>query len=324
MLRGYLSGCTLVCLLAIPAGAQPNNETKLAAARQLGQAGVELYMKGDTAGALDKLRRAYSVHAAPTLGLWYGRALERSGKLVEASERYREAAGAALGSDASTAFRQAQADARKALEAVTPRISQLTLEPPVPEPDGLQVSLDGEELPTALLGVAIPVNPGAHVLKISVKGQSHEQTLQLTEGQPLAAKLALPAASKPRYRPSELDADARSALSRTQIVAVMHSAQAELNRCGRGRSGGAVASLAIRGQTGVVESAKIKLNDQFIAQLPSTRSAREQLTTLYSQCLSGVLQRTRFPVFQKDVLEIDYVFRFTSGTNQRAAAEPRR
>src|SRR5262249_26439857 len=139
------------------ASAQPSHETKVAAARQLGQAGVELYMSGDTNGALDKLGRAYSVYQAPTLGLWYGRALERAGRLVEASERYREVSGATLGADATQAFRQAQTDARRALELVTPRIAQLTVEVPNVDLSHVRITLDGEELPTALLGIPIPV-----------------------------------------------------------------------------------------------------------------------------------------------------------------------
>lgn len=296
--------------------AQPTHETKIAAARQLGQAGVELYMSGDTSGALDKLGRAYSVYQAPTLGLWYGRALERAGRLVEASERYREVSGATLSADATQAFRQAQTDARHALESVTPRIAQLTIEVPSIDLSNLRVSLDGEELPTALLGIPIPVNPGAHVLKAAVGARTSEQALTLKEGQPLAAKIALPEA---RLRPSELGTrEAASAsragqpagaLTRTQIVAVMHRLQPELNRCAHGHAGGAVVSLVIRGAGGQVESAKVKLHDPISEQL--TADHTPQLIDQFASCMSGVIEHARFPAFDKPTLEIDYVFRFT-------------
>ena len=57
---------------------------------QLGYEGVAAYQKGDYVSARDKLERAYRVVRAPSLGLWSARALEKSGKLVEASERYLE------------------------------------------------------------------------------------------------------------------------------------------------------------------------------------------------------------------------------------------
>jgi hypothetical protein len=335
----------MVSVLALSAHAQsgpsPASETKVAAARQLGQAGIELYTKGDTAGAVDKLRRAYAVYPAPTLGLWYGRALERAGKVVEAAERYREVAGAALGSEASAAFRQAQVDAQKALGAVTPRIAQLTIEVPGSEGAGLtqlHVTLDGSELPAELLGIPIPVNPGKHVLKAAAAERSAEQAVELKEGQPLTAKLALTAAGSDKnahkpavltqraYAPaasSDSGASDERALSRTQVVAVMHGAQKELNRCGRGRAGGAIATLSIRGATGQVESAQVKLDDRFLTQLPSSKETRAQLVNLYTNCMTSVLVRTRFPLFQKPVFELDYVFRFAgSGAPQSAQAQP--
>ena len=41
--------------------------------------------------ASEKLERAYSVLRVPSIALWSARALEKGGKLVEASERYLEA-----------------------------------------------------------------------------------------------------------------------------------------------------------------------------------------------------------------------------------------
>lgn len=305
------------CQLLGTAHAQPSHETKVAAARQLGQAGVELYMSGDTAGAVDKLGRAYSVYPAPTLGLWYGRALERAGRLVEASERYREVSGATLSADATQAFRQAQADARSALETVTPRIAQLTIEVPTLDLSHLRVTLDGEELPTALLGIPIPVNPGEHVLKAAAGARLSEQALTLKEGQPLAAKITFPKVS---LRPSELGTrdqanapragQTGAALTRTQLVSVMHRAQPELNRCANGHAGGAVVSLVIHGAGGQVESANVKLHEQVVEQLTAERTP--ELAEQYASCMASVIERARFPSFEQPTLEVDYVFRFTA------------
>jgi hypothetical protein len=132
-----------------------------------------------------------------------------------------------------------------------------------------------------------------------------------------ANQLAASSALRPAQLDDGTDATALDAkqrdgsLARTQIVAVMHRAQAELDRCGHGRSGGALASLVIRGATGQVESAKVKLDEKFFQQLASLGSGtRDDLVRLYTRCMVGVLERARFPLFQRPVLEIDYVFRF--------------
>ena len=312
----------ILCVLAAPVHAQTSEETKVAAARQLGQTGVELYMNGDTQGALDKLQRAYALYPAPTLGLWFARALERAGRLVEAGERYRQAASAELGADATQAFRQAKADAHQALDQLTPRLAQLTVDVPGVNLASVKVSLDGNELPTALLGVPIPVDPGAHALKGVFGSQSQEQKLQLKEGETQSATFTF------APEPEKLaDGWARSGLNpaqpsttpaadtmpRAKILKVMQGMQTQMNDCGHGLSGSAVASLIIRGATGQVENAKVKLDDKFVQQLaPNGVVTKDRLVELYTSCMVRVLQQAHFPVFERPLLEIQYPFRIST------------
>src|SRR5262245_45075283 len=104
--------CTLfiACCVASQAAAQAADESALAAARALGRDGVTLYQSGQYAQALDKLERAYAVARVPSLGLWAGRALEKLGRLVEASQRYREVTLIPLTGTESDVLRKAQAD----------------------------------------------------------------------------------------------------------------------------------------------------------------------------------------------------------------------
>jgi len=297
-------------------------------------------MSGDNAGALEKLQRAYAVYQAPSLGLWYGRALERAGRLVEASEKYRQVSALPLGTDATPAFRQAQADARVALEAVTPRLAQLTvvvagIELPR-EAERLHVKLDERELPSALLGVAVPVDPGSRVLKAVYGSQTLEQTLSFKEAESqtanftftpepaaVAAAAAPPQAAptfKSRLQPLPRLVD--NTLSRSQIVSVMQTAQPDLNQCGRGLSGNGIASLSIQGTTGRVDAAKVKFSDEFLAQLfPSRAVTKERLIELYSKCMVRVLRQLRFPTFPKPVLDVDYAFRFAGAAAEHADNE---
>jgi Tfp pilus assembly protein PilF len=91
MRRGRaLIPCLLgVLSLAGTALAEVDDATR-ASARQLGYAGVEEFQGGQYESARAKLEKAYRVLKAPSLGLWSARALEKLGKLVEASERYLE------------------------------------------------------------------------------------------------------------------------------------------------------------------------------------------------------------------------------------------
>lgn len=153
----------LVCAGSVLA--QERDVRAVSAARQLGQDGVALYESGKYAQALDKLERAYAVVKVPTLGLWSARALDKLGKLVEASERYREVTLAKLESDASQVLRDAQTDAQREYESLAARVPQLTVVIEGATVAEVRVSIDEKTLSSALVGVAVPVNPGAHELQ---------------------------------------------------------------------------------------------------------------------------------------------------------------
>src|SRR6187402_1280765 len=77
---------------AKPAASEPTVDSATrGAARQLGYEGIQDYQREDYRAATDKLERAYKMLKAPSLALWSARALEKSGKFVEAAERYLEA-----------------------------------------------------------------------------------------------------------------------------------------------------------------------------------------------------------------------------------------
>src|SRR5262245_16171888 len=84
--------CTAWCWIAprVSADEVASDDATRAAARQLGEEGVEAYWAGDNEQAHAKLERAYQLFSAPTLALWSARACVRVGRWVEAAERYRE------------------------------------------------------------------------------------------------------------------------------------------------------------------------------------------------------------------------------------------
>ncbi len=180
-------------LLGRPALAQAPDDSTLAAARQLGQQGVALYEQGDYAAASDKLERAYAVVKVPTLGLWSGRALEKLGRLVEAAQRYREVTLVVLRPDDPEVFRSAHTDAQKAYDALSSRIPQLTIKLQGASADDARVTVDGKPVPSALLGVAVPVDPGEHAVEGRRAADRASQRVTLQEGEKRAVTLAFTA-----------------------------------------------------------------------------------------------------------------------------------
>lgn len=154
-----------------------------AAARKLGYAGIEAYQANDYKSALDKLDKAYRVLQAPSLGLWSARALLANGRLVEASERYLEVTRLSPHGGEKAIQDQAKADARRELEALTPRIPSLVIRLDGAFASDVKLTVDGVSIPSALVGEGRPTNPGKHRVE-GVRGTERiqaEVTLQERE-----------------------------------------------------------------------------------------------------------------------------------------------
>lgn len=173
-----------------PAFAQVNDQLR-ATARALGEEGIALFEKGRYAEALDRFERADALVHAPTLGLLAARSLEKLGRLVEASERYRGVTLVELDPKAPEAFKEAQATAIKELEAVRARIPTLEIVVEGPGAEGATVTLDGTEVPKAIVGVRTPINPGVHHLEAETPTATAVSDLSVDEKQAARAVLTL-------------------------------------------------------------------------------------------------------------------------------------
>jgi hypothetical protein len=170
------------------------DETLRSAARALGEEGLKLYDEGNFAAAADKLARADEIVRLPTTGLYVARALAKSGKLVEASEKYLAVTKLALAADATEQHRTAQKDAERERAELVPRIPSLEI---VVGGDltGATVVLDGRTLPSVLVGVKIPANPGTHTIEAQKGNARASQTITLAEGTSARATLDRPTAT---------------------------------------------------------------------------------------------------------------------------------
>lgn len=124
-----------------------------------------LMEKGDYAAACPKL--VQSQHMAPALGtlLNLARCREGEGKIASAWAGYREVAVFAEKAGQAKRAKTAQ-DLAAALE---PKLSRLRIEVGA-TPPGFTVRRDGEPVETALLGTAVAVDPGEHVIEASAPG----------------------------------------------------------------------------------------------------------------------------------------------------------
>ena len=178
--------------IAFAADGDEVSPAALVAARELFREATDDVDAGRFAQALDKFKRVASVKETPAVRFNVGRCEESLGRT-----------GAAL-ADFELAEREAKLDpkgeeieklSRDRAATLRPKVPRLTVASPAPAVPGLTVMLDGARLTPASLGVALPVDPGEHVIEatapgrapfhaklVSVAGEAKQVRLDLAEG----------------------------------------------------------------------------------------------------------------------------------------------
>lgn len=176
-----------VCAWSPPVRAQESASVRdTAAARALFREGVACTDRRDWDCAADRFGRAYRVRPSPVLAYNLGHALIELGRLVEGVEILQQMLREDSGPDA------VRADARRALEAAAPRIGRLTVHATGPT-RGVQLSIDGHELASSLLGAAAPVDPGERLVEARRDGEVVASVrVRVPEGGAQTVELALP------------------------------------------------------------------------------------------------------------------------------------
>jgi hypothetical protein len=146
-----------------PARAQSGDT---AVALSLFEQGRQLVHDGKFAEACPKLRASYEM--VPKLGTLLNLAdcLEKNGQTASAWARFTEAA-----SMADRANEPERADfAKQHASALSAKVSKLVITLAAPGAS-VQIKRDGEAVPAAVLGVAMPVDPGKHTIQASAQGK---------------------------------------------------------------------------------------------------------------------------------------------------------
>jgi hypothetical protein len=107
---------------------------------------------------------------------------EKLGQLLEAKEVYSRIVAQDLGAGAPSAFKEAQADAKKSIESLETRIPRLEIVL-VNAPANTRVTLDGKLVEATALAKPFQMNPGKHALVIEPPGMAKQtRELDLKEG----------------------------------------------------------------------------------------------------------------------------------------------
>lgn len=202
--RLRIAGALAICLgLAAPARAQEADAGTRVAARELAEAGAEAFEKQDYATALDRFQRAEQLYKVPSIAVWVARCLARTGRVVEAVDKYEETLRMPLDASAPEAFQRAVADANAEVDSARARVARLELHLPTDAPASAQVFLDERAVPPALIGVATPVNPGTHrVVARAPDKATYSNELVLAEGGRQVVQIVLAPEAPPAPAPT--------------------------------------------------------------------------------------------------------------------------
>lgn len=190
--RVLVAGCLPVLACSLAPKAAWAQDADIAQARQLGQQAQTAFDAGNYAES-EKLWAAaaklYSV--APTLTLGLARTQAKLGKVVAAQESYNRIIREwSTNPSPPPAFKDALEAARSEVVAVSAKVASVTVT--VEGPASPVVTIDGQPVPAAALGLKRPVDPGTHVVKASAEGfKPAEQPFTVSDGGSVDAKLKM-------------------------------------------------------------------------------------------------------------------------------------
>jgi hypothetical protein len=172
--------------------AQDAASQDIAQARQLGQQAQAAFDAGNFAESEKLWTAAAKLYSlAPTLTLGLARTQAKLGHVVAAQESYNKII-REWGNSPSPppAFKDALEAAKAEVGAVSAKVASVTLT--VEGPTNPVVTIDGQTVPVAALGLKRPVDPGSHKVSATAAGfNPAETTFEVPEGGTSAATLKM-------------------------------------------------------------------------------------------------------------------------------------
>jgi hypothetical protein len=189
--RRFFGGILLAGVLCAPLGARAQGRDP-AGAEVLYRAGRDAAKKGDWVTACAKLAESQRLDPAPGTLLNLADCEEHRGQLATAWQHFLQAQGMMPKNDARVAFTQKRAN------ALEKRVPRLVVRLAQGAPPATRVVRDDQELLAASLGMALPVDPGDHVIVTTLDGHAEGRTyVTLGEGETRDVTVAAGAANAP-------------------------------------------------------------------------------------------------------------------------------
>jgi hypothetical protein len=192
--KRLLLGGLLAAALGTSGTAHADGAADAAAAQTLFDDAKNLMKSGDYAAACPKLDESERLQPAGGTLMFLGLCRESEGKTATAWAKLNEALSAARRDNRPDREKVAQ----EHIAALTPRLTRLTLElsDEAKATAGLEVRLDAEVIALALMGTAVPVDPGDHALHVTAPGMKAWDTTAKTAGEGATATVTVPALEK--------------------------------------------------------------------------------------------------------------------------------
>jgi hypothetical protein len=191
--------------------------------------------------------------------------------------------------------------ARSQKAALTPEIPAVTLTLPASSPENVRITLDGAELTRASLGVALPMNPGEHVVTVQTPDGSalnkyftlerrQKRSIELDalpSPEPPVAPSATPAASAaPTVRAAAL-APTSTRLSAPRPIAPPKPASSESGQRAAAYVVGAVglAGFVVGGVTGGLAMERKQVSDEHCSKAGCTKEGKAAGETAFAMSI---------------------------------------
>jgi len=173
-----------------PSLAQPKARDA-AAAEELFAEARKLVEAGDYAAGCPKFEASLALYPSASTRLNIAACHEHQGKIATAIADYREALVLNRSTIGEERKKKLEVVAREGIRTLEPRLPRLRIVIAA-QPSGLEVTRDGARLPLAVLGEALPIDPGLHGVSARAPGyRSETREVTLEEGKTTTVDLPL-------------------------------------------------------------------------------------------------------------------------------------
>lgn len=172
----------LTTMIVLPVAAQPTPKGDSAGAQALFDQGLERLKVDDWAGACPQFEASNKLEVSVGATVNIARCAEHNGELARAWAEFKRAKSLNLELSPEPRKKKVEEFIDERLSAIEPRLPWITVRVSA-RPEGLAIVRDGLPFPIEGLAVAVPIDPGKHVFRVSAPGyRTITQEVTLAEG----------------------------------------------------------------------------------------------------------------------------------------------